>query len=116
MVYVGIAAIVIVIVFEIIYTAKRNNELKTGGIEADAVVTRVQETVNTDTDGSFSSVSNSYYVTYRTLTGETVEAKLGSGKSIDTNIGKSTWDQDLHEGSRVRIKYLPEKTNYVIRI
>ena len=56
-------------------------------------------------------------MTYRTLTGQTVEAQLASGKSLDIMIGKKVWDQDLHEGSTVRIKYLSDKPNYdVIRI
>lgn len=59
---------------------------------------------------------NAAYVTYRTLAGQTVEAQLASGKSLDIRIGKKVWDQDLHEGSTVRIKYLPDKPNYVIRI
>ena len=62
------------------------------------------------------SISHTYYVTYRAMNGQTVEAQLGSGKSVDFRIGKKTWDHDLQEGTPVRIKYLPEKTNYAIRV
>lgn len=43
------------------------------------------------------------------------ESKLASGKSFDVRAGKA-WDSDLREGVHVRIKYLPEKPNYVIRL
>ena len=35
---------------------------------------------------------------------------------ICASVPAKVWDQDLHEGSTVRIKYLPDKPNYVIRI
>ena len=111
----GVIVIVIVIIVAAAFTAKRNNAIKQSGIETDAVVTRVREDVSTDDDGSV-SYSYTFFVTYRTLEGQTVEAQLASGKSFDIRIGKNVWDRDLHEGSRVRIKYLPEKPNYVIRI
>ncbi len=112
--YVGLGVIAVVILVVVIFTAKRNNEIKQNGIEADAVVTTVKEHESTDEDG-FVSVSYTFYVTYRTMEGKTVEAKLASGKSIDNRIVKA-WDSDLRQGSKVRIKYLPEKPNYVIRI
>lgn len=112
--YIGFGVIVIVIAVVIIFTAKRNNEIKQNGVETDAVVTRVKENESVDGDG-FVTVTYTYYVTYRSMDGQTVEAKLGSGKSVDNRIGKS-WDSDLTEGSSVRIKYLPQKPNYVIRV
>ena len=116
MLYIGIAVIVVVMVVGMMITKKRNSEIKMNGIEADAVVTRVEENVSTDADGSISGINRTYFVTYRTLNGETVEAELASGKSLDIHIGKADWDRDLHEGSRVRIKYLPDRPHYVIRI
>ena len=86
-------------------TRNRNADLLTGGSNE-----------STDEDGFSTALSYTYYVTYRTLAGQTVEAQLASGKSLDIRIGKKVWDQDLHEGSTVRIKYLPDKPNYVIRI
>ena len=112
--YVGFGIIAVVILIAILFTTKQNNEIKQNGIETDAEVTTVKEHESTDEDG-FVSVSYTFYVTYRTMEGKTVEAKLASGKSIDNRIGKA-WDSDLQKGSKVRIKYLPEKPNYVIRI
>ena len=117
MLYIAVAVIVIVIaiVIGIVFTAKRNNAINQNGIEADAVVSRVKENEQTNEEGIVTNVTYTYYVTYRTMGGQTVEAKLASGKSFDNRIGKS-WDSDLREGSNVRIKYLPEKPNYVIRV
>lgn len=108
------AVLVLVIVGFVIFTAKRNGEINQKGIETSAVVTRVKEVESTDSDGTI-SVSYVYYVTYQMQDGQSVEAKLASGKSFDVRIGRA-WDDDLHEGVRVRIKYLPEKPKYVIRI
>ena len=115
MLYVVISAIVIIVIaIGVIMTRKRNNEIKRSGIETDAVVTRVREDVSTDEDGT--TYTYTFYVAYQTQEGQTVEARLASGKSIDIRIGKNVWDRDLHEGSKVRIKYLPDKPDYVIRI
>ncbi len=113
-IYIAVGVIAVVIIGGVIFTAKRNNEIKQNGIEADAVVSRIKENESVDDDG-FVTTSYTYYVTYRSMDGQTVEARLGSGKSFDNRIGKS-WDSDLKEGSKVRIKYLPEKPNYVIRL
>ena len=114
-VYIAIGIIAAVIICGVIFTAKRNNEIKQNGIETDAVVSRINENESVDEDG-FTTVSYTYYVTYRTMDGQTVEAKLGSGKSIDNNIIGKPWDSDLKEGVNIRIKYLPDKPKYVIRI
>ena len=114
MLYAIIGFIVAVLILGVAVTAKRNNEIRQNGIETDAVVSCIKENESVDEDG-FVTVSYTYYVTYRTMDGQTVEAKLGSGKSIDNHIGKS-WHSDLKEGVSVRIKYLPEKPKYVIRI
>ena len=113
--YVGGAVIAVIIIVGIVFTAKRNKEIEQNGIEADAVVSRVKEVENTDADSAATSTTYTFFVTYRTMDGQTVEAKLASGKSFDNHIGKS-WYSDLHEGSNVRIKYIPEKPKYVIRI
>ena len=110
-----LGVIVLVIAVLIVRNKRINGEIDRDGIETDAVVSRVQKNVSTDSDGMV-TVSCLYYVTFRTMSGETVEAQLGSGKSVDFHIGKKTWDHDLHEGTGVRIKYLPDKTNYVIRV
>ena len=113
--YIAIGAIAAIIAAGVIMTTKRNNEIKQNGIETDATVSRVSVSESVDTDGCVST-TYTYYVTYRTMDGQTVEAKLGSGKSVDTNILGKSWDNDLGEGVSVRIQYLPEKPKYVIRI
>ncbi|MBQ9427969.1 MAG: hypothetical protein IJU41_00340 [Clostridia bacterium] len=114
--YIGIAVIVVVIVCGMIFTAKRNGEIDRDGVETFAVVTRVKEQEDFDADGASNGVTYTYYVTYQTPDGQSVEAKLGSGKSVDIRIGGRAWDADLSEGVRVRIKYLPAKPKYVIRV
>ena len=112
---IGAVVIAAVIAAAVFITAMRNKAIRENGVEADAVVSRVKETDNVDADGSYSGTTTTYYVTYRTPDGRQAEAKLASGKAFDNRIGKA-WDADLREGSRVRIKYLPEKPNYAIRI
>ena len=87
MLYAVIAVIVVVIAVGVIWTAKRNSEIKRSGIETNAVVTRIRENTSTDEDG-YVSYSYTFYVTYRTQAGQTVEAQLASGKSFDIRIGK----------------------------
>ena len=113
--YIIFGLIVALMIGGIIYTTKRNNEIKQSGIETDAVVSRIKENECVDSDG-FVTTSYTYYVTYRSMDGQTVEAKLGSGKSVDNRVFGKPWDSDLGEGVKVRIKYLPEKPQYVIRI
>ncbi|MBQ9552438.1 MAG: DUF3592 domain-containing protein [Clostridia bacterium] len=114
MLYIMIAVIVAVIAVAVIFTSKRNKEIDQNGIEADAVVTRINVNESVDEDGSVTT-SKTFYVTYQTRDGQSVEAKLGSGKSFDVRIGHA-WDDDLYEGCRVRIKYLPEKPKYAVRL
>ena len=114
-IYIAVGLIAVVILTGIVFTTKRNNEIKQNGIEADAVISRIKENESTDEDG-FTTVSYTYYVNYRTMDGQTVEAKLGSGKSIDNNLIGKPWDSDLKEGVSLRIKYLPDKPKYVIRV
>lgn len=112
---IGLGVILLVLAALCIRNQKINGEIRQNGIEASAVVTRVKENVSADSSGMV-SVRNSYYVTYRAQNGQEVEALLGSGKSFEFNIGKRAWDADLREGSQLRIKYLPEKPNFAIRI
>ena len=113
--YIILGLIIAVMIGGVLYTAKRNNEIKQSGIEADAVVSRIKENESVDEEG-FVTTSYIYYVTYRSMNGQTVEAKLGSGKGFDNRVFGKHWDSDLREGVSVRIKYLPDKPNYVIRI
>lgn len=111
---IGLGVILLVLAVVILRNRRINGEIQRNGIEAGAVVTRVEERTSTDSDGMV-SVSRLFYVTYRTMSGQTVEAQLGSGKSVDFRIGKA-WDDDLREGTQVQIKYLPEKPSYAIRV
>ena len=108
-------AFVLLFAFVILRNKRINGEIEQNGIETNAVVSRVTENVKSDSDGMV-SISHTYYVTYRAMNGQTVEAQLGSGKSVDFRIGKKTWDYDLQEGTQVRIKYLPEQTGFAIRV
>lgn len=114
-IYIACGAILAVILGAVIYTAKRNGEIMQNGVETTAVVSRVKETDSTDSDGMVTT-SYTFYVTYQTANGQTAEARLASGKSVDNRIFGKAWDSDLSEGVSVRIKYLPDKPNYAIRI
>ncbi len=108
----------ILLVRTIILTSKRNKAIKQNGIETDAVVTRVVESVSTDDDDDSGSeiYSYTYYVTFQTQEGQTVEARLSSGKTLDVRVNDAGWDRDLHEGSHVRILYLPEQPDCAILV
>ena len=110
----------VLLVRSIKHRSKRNEAIMQNGIETDAVVSRVVESVSTDDDdedgGGSETYSYSYYVTFQTQEGQTVEARLGSGKTLDVRVGGAGWDRDLHEGSHVRIMYLPERPDYAILI
>lgn len=101
MTYVLIAAVVIALVVVGVLTIKRNQAIAKNGIEADATVSRIEETENRDDDGHV-DFTYTYYVKYQAQDGQTVEAKLGNAPSR------------IAVGSNLRIKYLPEKPKYVI--
>lgn len=87
-----------------IYTLIVNNKIRKNGIETDAVVSNIKEEESTDADTLATTVSYKYYVTYQTQDGQTVEALINK---VPNNTGI---------GERVKIKYLPEKTNYVLYV
>lgn len=101
MTYVLIAVAVIALVVAAVFTIKRNQAIQKNGVEADAVVSRIEENENRDDDGH-RDVTYTYYVQYQTQDGKTVEAKLGNEPA------------HLFVGSKLRIKYLPDKPKYVI--
>ena len=101
MTYVLIAVLVIVLVVGAVFTIRRNQAIQKNGVEADAVVSRIEENENRDNDGHV-DFTYTYYVRYQTQEGKTVEAKLGNEPA------------HLFVGSRLRIKYLPDKPRYVI--
>ena len=101
MAYIFIAVVAIALVAGAVFTIKRNMAIQKNGVEADAVVSRIEEN-ETDNDDGSRDISYTYYVRYQAQDGREVEAKLGS--------------EPPHAvvGSKLRVKYLPEKPKYVI--
>ena len=102
MAYVFIAVVVIALVAAAVFTIKRNNAIRKNGIEADAVVSRIEDNEGEPDENGHRDITYTYYVQYQTQDGKTVEAKLGNEPA------------HLFVGSKLRIKYLPEKPKYVI--
>ena len=102
---VGIVAVVVVIcVISFIST----NKIKKNGIEAEAEISKINVTTTQtihDEDGTSDiDTTETYFVKYKTQDGEEIEARL-----LNPKMG-------LKEGDIIKIKYLPEKPNKVIRI
>ena len=112
--WIFIAVFALVFLAVSLHNRRINGEIDRDGIETDAVVSRVYEHPLSGMDGR--TAAYTYYVTYRSTNGQSVEAELGSGKSVDLRVGKKDWDSDLKEGTPVRIKYLPGKPDFAIRI
>ena len=115
MFYVFLVLLIGMIAAAMIRTAMQNKKIRENGIVTDAYVSRIKEDEIIDADGLPSGTVMSYFVKYRTLDGEEVEATLGSGKSIDNQMTRNNWASDLYVGCLVKIMYLPERTDYVIR-
>ena len=75
------------------------------GIETDAVISRIKIETDTDSDGG-TTTTKTYYVRYENADGETVEAL----------VGNPPVRRSIAEGTRLRVRYLPEKPNYVIAV
>jgi len=101
MAYVLIVVVVILLVGSAVFTIKRNMAIQKGGIEADAVVSRIEEHETRNDDGS-RTMHYTYYVKYQMQDGKEVEAKLSNEPAFTV------------VGTKLRIKYLPEKPKYVI--
>lgn len=101
--YVIIGVVVVAIVGGIIFTVMRTNAIKKNGIEANAVVSRIKEQENTDSEG-VTDTTYIYYVTFTTQDGQSVEAKLSNPPS------------KIKVGDSLTIKYLPNKPKLVIAI
>ena len=101
--YVLFGAVVALLLGFVIYTVIRNRKIRKNGVEAEAVVSRieVEESVSSE-DGV--DYTYTHYVTYRNLNGETVEAKLSHAPGR-TRVGDA-----------VRIKYLPEKPHFAVLV
>ena len=94
-----ISCLVVVGIIVAIYCILRNKKINENGIEADAVISRID--TNYDSEGSPSQV---YFVDYVNAEGNTVTAKLGNPP------------MNAFQGMTMRIKYLPEKPKYVRRV
>lgn len=98
-----IAVVIIVVIAGFIYNYKRSKAINERGIETDAVLSRIKEIENEDSDGN-KTFDNEYYVRYVNEAGETIEAKLGNPPRFIT------------EGTQLKVKYLPEKPKYVLMV
>ena len=102
--YTGIIIVVIILIgVGIIFKYKRSKNIKENGIEVDAVVSRIKEIEHEDAQGN-TEITYQYFVEYQNQSGETVEAKLGNPPRLAV------------EGTPLRVKYLPEKPKYVLRV
>ena len=101
--YVIFGVVVVGIVGGIIFTIMRTNAIKKNGIEANAVVSRIKEQENTDSEG-ITDTTYIYYVTFTTQDGQSVEAKLSNPPS------------KIKVGDSLTIKYLPNKPKLVIAV
>lgn len=105
-----IAIIVIVIIAWVIFQFKKDSDINAKGKEADAVIARIEwpetkETVSKDKDKVDEFSTATYYVKYQPEgSNTTIEAKVGPGL-----LG-------VKVGDHVRIKYLPEKPDYVLPV
>ena len=71
------------------------------GTEADACVSYIDETVSTGGYGH-QYIWRSYYVRFLKEDGQVTEAKLINPK------------KNLHRGSKIRIRYIPDKTDCAV--
>ncbi len=94
-----LAGIAVVLVIIAVYCVLRNRKINENGIEADAVISRVD--TDYDSEGSPSEI---YFVDYVNAEGQTVTAKLGNPP------------MNAYQGMPMRIKYLPEKPRFVRRV
>ena len=78
---------------------------KKQGLEAEAVVTGVQE--SWERTGDADHLCYTYTVEYENFAGQKVTAALG---------GLSDGKKDLHQGDRILVKYLKEKQDYPIMV
>ena len=86
-----------------IYNFIRSKKIRRNGVEADAVVSRIEESSSPGNEGGV-DFTYTYYVTYKTQDGCTVDAQLNHAPGY-TRVGES-----------VRIKYLPEKPHHAVLV
>lgn len=101
--YVVFGTVAALIIGVAVYSFIRNNKIRKNGVEADAVVSRIEESRSTSSEGG-ADYTEIYYVTYTLPDGQIVEAKLDHAPGY-TRVGDP-----------VRIKYLPEKPKYALLV
>ena len=101
--YILFGAVVALIIGYVIYIVIRNRKIRKNGVEADAVVSRIEEEQTVSSEDGV-DYTYTHYVTYRNPQGETVEAKL------DHAPGRT------QVGDTVKIKYLPEKPHFAVLV
>ena len=89
----------IILVAFIPFSIYKTQYTKKNGIEAEAIVTRIEEDTLSD------AIDYDYYVRYTTAEGKAQEARI-------KNPGPGL----LRVGYRIRIKYLPEKPDVAVWI
>ena len=84
------------------------NKIKKNGVEAEAEVSRIDvrvtKTIHDETGMVDTATTKTYYVKYKNQDGNEIEAMLQNPS------------MKMSEGDIIKIKYLPEKPNRVIRI
>lgn len=95
--------VVVAVVVGIILMIVRTNAIKKNGIEANAVLSRINEHDNTDSDGTVNT-TYSYFVTFETQDGQVIEARLSNPPS------------NIKVGDPLTIKYLPDKLKLVVAV
>lgn len=84
-----------------VYILLTRSKIKHSGVEAEAVVSRIESQQSRNDDGSYVS-TDFYIVTYVNEAWQTVEATLLAPP------------MELKEGSRVKIKYDPQKPKLAV--
>ena len=106
--YAIIIGIVLIIVVGIIFGVISNNKIKKNGVEAEAEIIRINtettQIVNDETGIVDTDTIKHYFIKFKTQTGEEIETELNN-----PGFGAK-------EGDIIKIKYLPENPNRVIRI
>lgn len=98
-----LGAVAALIIGVAVYSFIRNNKIRKNGVEVDAVVSRIEEETSPSSAGG-TDFHETYYVTYTSPDGQTVEAKLDHAPGY-TRVGDP-----------VRIKYLPEKPRFALLV
>lgn len=107
------AVVAVAVLAGVLYAIITNRKIRQNGIDADAVISRIEIDTSTDADGD-TTTTETYYVTYVNQEGKTVEALLGN-PSINIEIFGKRY-HSMKEGDKLHVKYLPEKPEYVVSV